>query len=72
MKHQLYFSFTDNVVSRRIIIYKLLMEKDGGHGFKFKKSVGLNNPCKLLGKLFDFLISPILEMDVMSGMWSTT
>ena len=39
MKHQLYFSFTDNVVSRRIIIYKLLMEKDGGHGSNLKNQL---------------------------------
>ena len=31
----------------------------GGMGSNLKKSVGLNNPFKLLGKLFDFLISPI-------------
>ena len=27
--------------------------------FKIKKTIGLNNPCKLLEKLFDSLILPI-------------
>ena len=39
---------------------KLLMEKGRKAWFKIKKSVGLNNPCKLLEKLFDSLISPII------------
>ena len=37
-----------------------LMEKARKAYFKIKKLVGLNNPCKLLEKLFDTLISPIL------------
>ena len=28
--------------------------------FKIKKTIGLNNPCKLLEKLFDSLVTPIL------------
>lgn len=37
-----------------------LMEKARKAYFKIKKTVGLNNPCRLLEKLFDTLISPIL------------
>ena len=39
---------------------KLLMEKGRKAWFKIKKSVGLNNPCTLLEKLFDMLINPII------------
>jgi hypothetical protein len=33
-----------------------LAEKARKAYFKIKKTIGLNNPCKLLEKLFDFLI----------------
>ena len=37
-----------------------LMEKARKANFKIKKTIGLNNPCRLLEKLFDSLITPIL------------
>ena len=36
------------------------MEKARKAFFKMKKSIGLNNPCKLLEKLFDSIIVPIM------------
>lgn len=36
------------------------MEKGRKAWFKIKKSIGLDNPCSLLEKLFDTLISPII------------
>ena len=36
-----------------------LAEKARKAYFKIKKTIGLNNPCKLLEKLFDSLILPI-------------
>lgn len=36
------------------------MEKGRKAWFKIKKNIGLNNPCNLLEKLFDTLISPII------------
>ena len=36
------------------------MEKARRAYFKIKKLIGLNNPCKLLEKLFDTLILPII------------
>ena len=36
------------------------MEKARKAYFKIKKTIGLNNACKLLEKLFDSLVSPIL------------
>ena len=36
------------------------MEKAKEHILKIKKLIGLNNPCKLLEKLFDTLILPII------------
>ena len=36
------------------------MEKARNALFKMKKSIGLNNPCKLLEKLFDSIIVPIM------------
>ena len=39
---------------------KLLMEKGRKAWFKIKKSVGINNPCNLLEKLFDSLVVPII------------
>jgi hypothetical protein len=38
----------------------ILMEKARKALFKLKKSIGLNNPCKLLEKLFDSIIVPIM------------
>ena len=38
----------------------VLMEKARKAYFKIKKAIGLNNPCKLLEKLFDCLVKPIL------------
>ena len=38
----------------------LLMEKGRKAFFKIKKCVGFDNPCSLLEKLFDSLISPII------------
>jgi hypothetical protein len=37
------------------VAVSLLMEKarKAYRGFKIKKTIGLNNPCKLLEKLFD-------------------
>ena len=37
-----------------------LMGKARKAYFKIKKTIGLNNPCRLLEKLFDTLVSPIL------------
>ena len=37
-----------------------LMEKARKAYFKIKKTIGLDNPCKLLEKLFDSLVAPIL------------
>ena len=37
-----------------------LMEKTRKAYFKIKKTIGLNNPCRLLEKLFDSLVTPIL------------
>ena len=39
----------------------LLMEKGRKAFFKIKKSVGLNNPCSLLEKLFDTLVIPVIH-----------
>jgi hypothetical protein len=36
------------------------MEKARNALFKMKKSIGLNNPCKLLEKHFDSIIVPIM------------
>ena len=36
------------------------MEKGRKAWFKIKKSVGINNPCNLLEKLFDSLVVPII------------
>jgi hypothetical protein len=35
------------------VAISLLMEKARKAYFKIKKTIGLNNPCKLLEKLFD-------------------
>ena len=37
-----------------------LMEKARKAYYKIKKTIGLNNPCRLLEKLFDCLVTPIL------------
>jgi small nuclear ribonucleoprotein (snRNP)-like protein len=37
-----------------------LMEKARKANFKIKKTIGLNNPCRLLEKLFYSLVTPIL------------
>lgn len=37
-----------------------LIDKARKAYFKIKKTIGLNNPCKLLEKLFDSLVSPVL------------
>ena len=37
-----------------------LIEKAWKANFKIKKPIGLNNPCRLLEKLFDSLVTPIL------------
>ena len=45
------------------VAISLLMEKARKAYFKIKKTIGLNNPCKLLEKLFDSLldlVTPIL------------
>ena len=36
------------------------MEKGRKAWFKVKREIGLNNPCCLLEKLFDTLISPVI------------
>ena len=38
----------------------VLVDKARKAYFKIKKTIGLNNPCRLLEKLFDSLVSPIL------------
>lgn len=48
--------YTDNLN----ISSKLLMEKGRKAWFKIKKTVGLNNPCNLLEKLFNTLVVPII------------
>jgi hypothetical protein len=42
------------------VAVSLLMEKARKVYFKIKKTIGLNNPCKPLEKLFDSLVTPIL------------
>ena len=42
------------------LVTSILMEKARKALFKIKKSIGLNNPCKLLEKLFDSIIVPIM------------
>jgi hypothetical protein len=42
------------------VAVSLLMEKTRKIYFKIKKTIGLNNPCKLLEKLLDSLVTPIL------------
>ena len=42
------------------VAVSLLMEKARKACFKIKKIIGLNNPCKLLEKLFDSLVTSIL------------
>jgi hypothetical protein len=42
------------------VAVSLLMEKARKAYFKIKKTIELNNPCKLLEKLFDSLVIPIL------------
>jgi hypothetical protein len=37
-----------------------LMEKARKAYFKIKKTIGLNNPCRFLKKLFDSLVTHIL------------
>ena len=39
---------------------KLLMEKDRKAFFKIKMSIGLNNHCCLLEKLFNTLVVPVI------------
>ena len=36
------------------------MEKGRKAFFKIKQCVGFDKPCSLLGKLFDYLVSPII------------
>jgi hypothetical protein len=38
----------------------LLIENARKAYFKIKKTIELNNPCKLLEKIFDSLVTPIL------------
>ena len=42
------------------VAVSLPMEKARKAYFKIKKTIGLNNPCKLLEKLFDSLVTSIL------------
>jgi hypothetical protein len=42
------------------VAVSLLMEKSRKAYFKMKKTIGLNNPCNLLEKLFYSLVTPIL------------
>ena len=42
------------------VAVSLLMEKSRKAYFKIKKTIGLNNPCNLLEKLFYSLVTPIL------------
>ena len=46
-----------------------LIEKARKAYFKIKKNVGINNPCRLLEKLYDSLVSPILLY--CSEIWGT-
>ena len=46
-----------------------LVDKGRKAYFKIKKTIGLNNPCRLLEKLFDSLVSPILLY--CSEVWGT-
>ena len=39
---------------------KLLMEKAKKALFKIKNTIGLHNPCSLLEKLFDSLVTPVI------------
>jgi hypothetical protein len=42
---------------------EMLMDKARKTYFKIKKTVGLDNSCGLLEKLFDSLVSPILSYE---------
>ena len=44
-----------------------LMEKARKAYFKIKKIIGLNNPCRLLEKLFDSLVTTILTYSIEVG-----
>ena len=49
---------------------KLLMEKAKKALFKIKNTIGLDNPCSLLEKLFDNLVTPV--MLYCSELWGLT
>lgn len=60
VKSYCYLGITLKYTGNINISAKLLMEKGRKAWFKIKKTLGLDNPCKLLEKLFDTLISPII------------
>ena len=60
MKSYCYLGVTIKYTGNLNISSKLLMEKGRKAWFKIKKTVGLNNPCNLLEKLFDTLVVPII------------
>ena len=53
VKSYYYLGVTIKYTGNLNISSKLLMEKGRKAWFKIKKTVGLNNPCNLLEKLFD-------------------
>ena len=60
VKSYCYLGMTIKYTGNLNISSKLLMEKGRKAWFKIKKTVGLNNNCNLLEKLFDTLVVPII------------
>ena len=60
VKSYCYLGVTIKYTGNLNISSKLLMEKGRKAWFKIKKTVGLNNPCNLLEKLFVTLVVPII------------
>ena len=60
VKSYCYLGITLKYTGNINISTKSLMEKGRKAWFKIKKTIGLNNACNLLEKLFDTLVSPII------------
>ena len=60
VKSYCYLGITIKYTGNFNVSPQILMEKGRKAWFKIKNSIGLNNPCSLLEKLFDMLISPII------------
>ena len=57
VKSYCYLGITIKYTGNFNVSPQILMEKGRKAWFKIKNSIGLNNPCSLLEKLFDMLIS---------------